>query len=86
MIKIQAKPQVMADDMRLIYWTYVFMIMLDREISPKSNLDIVMTKPGKMICEQPLFLVWLNLKWYRYSGHLEKSVIETILLEVRYDN
>ena len=24
------------------------------------------------------------LKWYRYSGHLGKSVIETKLLEVRY--
>jgi len=26
------------------------------------------------------------LKWYSYSGHLEKSVIETKLLEVRHDN
>ena len=26
------------------------------------------------------------LKWYSYGGHLEKSVIETKLLEVRYDN
>ena len=26
-----------------------------------------------------------KLKWYSYSGHLEKSVIETKLLEVRYD-
>jgi hypothetical protein len=26
------------------------------------------------------------MKWYRSSGHLEKSVIETKLLEVRYDN
>jgi hypothetical protein len=28
---------------------------------------------------------WI-LKWYSYGGHLEKSVIETKLLEVRYDN
>jgi hypothetical protein len=27
-----------------------------------------------------------KLKWYRASGHLEKSDIETKLLEVRYDN
>jgi len=27
-----------------------------------------------------------NMKWYSYGGHLEKSVIETKLLEVRYDN
>ena len=26
------------------------------------------------------------VKWYRYGGHLEKRVIETKLLEVRYDN
>jgi len=26
------------------------------------------------------------LKWYRASGHLEKSDIETKLLEVRHDN
>jgi hypothetical protein len=26
------------------------------------------------------------MKWYRASGHLEKSDIETKLLEVRYDN
>jgi len=26
------------------------------------------------------------MKWYSYGGHLEKSVIETKLLEVRYDN
>jgi len=28
----------------------------------------------------------LTLKWYRYSGHLEKCVIGTKLLEVKYDN
>jgi len=27
-----------------------------------------------------------KMKWYSYGGHLEKSVIETKLLEVRYDN
>ena len=26
------------------------------------------------------------MKWYRASGHLEKSDIETKLLEVRHDN
>ena len=26
------------------------------------------------------------MKWYSYGGHLEKRVIETKLLEVRYDN
>jgi hypothetical protein len=27
-----------------------------------------------------------SLNWYSYSGHLEKSVIETKLLEVRCEN
>jgi len=27
-----------------------------------------------------------TMKWYSYGGHLEKRVIETKLLEVRYDN
>ena len=32
-------------------------------------------------------LTWsMFVKWYRASGHLEKSDIETKLLEVRYDN
>ncbi len=30
--------------------------------------------------------MYVILKWYRCSGHLEKRVIETKLLEVRYDN
>ncbi|MGO8714646.1 MAG: hypothetical protein ACLQSX_02105 [Smithella sp.] len=28
----------------------------------------------------------LKMEWYSYGGHLEKRVIETKLLEVRYDN
>ena len=30
--------------------------------------------------------VSLIVEWYSYGGHLEKRVIETKLLEVRYDN
>jgi len=33
-----------------------------------------------------LKLFGMYMKWYSYGGHLEKSVIETKLLEVRYDN
>jgi len=34
----------------------------------------------------PFFYQLVILKWYRYSGHLEKCVIGIKLLEVKNDN